>query len=116
MLLLAWVRLGLFGLASLLVGVRLLRLWARTRQAPELLAGMMLLGTGPLGLALAVPSASVAQASPVLGDLMWATAAACLLTGTAAAYRFSQVVFYPGNHGLRAAVWTIWRCSPSVGP
>ena len=38
-----------FFVASLAVGVRLVLLWRRTRQLPELLIGIGVLGIGPVG-------------------------------------------------------------------
>jgi hypothetical protein len=50
--LLSIVGVGLFMLASVVVGARLLRLWRITRQLPELLLGVALWCTGFLGFAL----------------------------------------------------------------
>ena len=46
---LALFGIGCFFVVGLLVGVRLLALWCRTRQLPELLAAVAMLGIGPLG-------------------------------------------------------------------
>ena len=45
---------GSFLLASLVVGVRLILLSHRTRQLPELLIGVGVLGIGPLGFGLSM--------------------------------------------------------------
>ena len=43
---------GCFFLVSLAVGLRLVLQWRRTRQLPELLIGIGVLGIGPVGFAL----------------------------------------------------------------
>jgi hypothetical protein len=47
-----WVGFGAFFVVSLAVGVRLVTLAAHTRQAPELLIGLGVLGIGPVGFGL----------------------------------------------------------------
>jgi hypothetical protein len=46
---LVWVGFLAFFVASLVVGVRLILLWTRTRELPELLIGIGVLGIGPVG-------------------------------------------------------------------
>ena len=43
---------GAFFLAGSVVSFRLLALWRQTRQLPELLCGLSMLGIGPLGFCL----------------------------------------------------------------
>ena len=44
-----WIGFAAFFIASLTVGVRLVALWWRNRQLPELLIGLGVLGIGPVG-------------------------------------------------------------------
>jgi hypothetical protein len=46
---LVWVGFLAFFFASLVVGIRLILLWTRTRELPELLIGVGVLGIGPVG-------------------------------------------------------------------
>src|SRR5262245_56617561 len=67
-----WLGFGAFFVASLVVGVRLLALAARTRRAPELLIGLGVLGIGPVGfgfqvLALFVGDPDAAEALSAIG-------------------------------------------------
>lgn len=63
--LLAWIGFGLFCLSSLVVGSKLLRLWWRTRELPELLGGVSLLSMGPLGF---VPTMLSSHLGTAVGD------------------------------------------------
>jgi hypothetical protein len=49
---LVWAGFAVFFVVALFVGVRLLALAARTREAPELLIGLGVLGIGPVGFGL----------------------------------------------------------------
>ena len=68
-----------FFLVSLTVGVRLLLLWRRTRQLPELLIGIGVLGIGPVGFGLQMAGAVRMQAGhdPELLFLLGYFAAGC---------------------------------------
>jgi len=45
----AWIGFAAFFVASLVCGVRLVALWHRNRELPELLIGLGVLGIGPVG-------------------------------------------------------------------
>ncbi len=102
-----WIGLGLFCASSLLVGLRLLLLWRKTGQAPELLVALALLGIGPLGFGLTVASSSMAAHWPDTADAVWASAAMALNLGAASVYLFSQRVFLPSSRLAAAVVWLI---------
>ncbi|HIF92541.1 MAG TPA: hypothetical protein EYQ60_05355 [Myxococcales bacterium] len=101
MQLLAWIGFGLFCLSSLVVGSKLLRLWWRTRELPELLGGVSLLSMGPLGF---VPTMLSSHLGTAVGDVVWACAFASLNLGCVAIFIFTVRVFYPGNRALLGMV------------
>ncbi len=101
----AWFGYTLFCLASVAVGARLLRLWARSRQAPELLAALALLGIGPLGFGLSIASIHLHGVAPGLGDATWAFAAAALTLGGSCVFLFTQQVFHPRSRFVRRLAW-----------
>ena len=94
---LAFIAIGLFCLASLLVGTRLLLLAWRTRELPELLAAITLLGMGPFGFGLTVASSFLVTTSVAAADITWAIAAFALNAGCVASFLFAQRVFYPAH-------------------
>ena len=98
---------GLFCAASLWVGVRLLSLWWRTGQAPELLAAAALLLIGPFGFGGVVASDLLEPHSAWAADLTWGLAAASVNIGSAACYAFSRRVFRPADRVVRAVVVTL---------
>ncbi|MBW2243072.1 MAG: hypothetical protein JRH01_13895 [Deltaproteobacteria bacterium] len=99
---------GLFCAASLWVGLRLLSLWWRTREMPELLAGLALLLIGPLGFGCVVLSDVLNPHSEWAADVTWAFAAACVNLGSAACYAFSRRVFRPDDSTVRWLVATVF--------
>jgi hypothetical protein len=95
---------GAFVLASLVVGVRLLRLAARTRELPELAIGLSLLLMGGLGY----PLTMVARLAKRLPDetriALMAASIALMLVGALAIVLFSWRVFRPGSAWARRAM------------
>lgn len=96
--------------------LRLLRLAARTRQAPELWCGLYFLGAS-FGLSLRVFGAGVQFESPEAAHLANAIGHVGLASGTAAMALFTQRVFHPDSGGAKAfagflvvaiALSTIW--------
>lgn len=100
----AILAIALFSLASLVVGIRLVLLARRTRELPELLAGLALLGLGPFGFGLTVLSTMLIPHSLLAADLLWAIASLALNAGCAANYVFSYRVFHPGSRPVRGVV------------
>jgi hypothetical protein len=100
MRILAGLGVGAFFVVGLLVSLRLLGLWRRTRRLPELLVALALLCLGPLAFTLGVLAARLAPGSPELARPLSAAASAAAVLGAAAAAWFTIVVF---RHESRAA-------------
>jgi hypothetical protein len=95
---------GAFFVVALLVGVRLLLLWRETRQLPELLIGIGVLGIGPVGFAVTVLSQLLAASSPVASTLCYALAQLAVSAGALAKLVFTWQVYHPHSRVARAAV------------
>lgn len=83
-----------FMIVSTWTSIRLLVVWSRSRQLPELLIGLGLLGTGPFGFGLSIasemmPTEETAAIVRLVGIVT--VSLACL-----AFYTFTAVVFRPG--------------------
>lgn len=98
-----WVAIGLaaFMVSSLVIGVRLLVLWHRTRQLPELLIACGILGIGPVGFAFTLGAMSSAEALPALASTCFAAALLSTSGGAFAAAVFNWRVFRPDAPGMR---------------
>jgi hypothetical protein len=98
-----WVAIGLtaFMVSSLVVGVRLLALWYRTRQLPELLIACGILGIGPVGFAFTLSAMSIAETLPALASTCFAGALLSTSGGALAAAVFNWRVFRPDAPGMR---------------
>lgn len=92
-----------FFLVGLGVGLRLVALWRRTRQLPELFAALAFLCLGPLAFTLAVCGSRLVAVSPDLARVFAALASASAGTGAACAAFFTIVVFRPESRPARAA-------------
>jgi hypothetical protein len=84
-----------FFVVSMWVGIRLLLLWSRTRQTPELLMGIGVLGIGPLGFGIAMAAFLSAQTSPTLAKFLVAIASTTVATGVGAKYVFNWLIYHP---------------------
>jgi hypothetical protein len=93
-----------FFLAGLMVGVRLLAIWRRSRQAPELLAALAFLCLGPLAFTLSVSGSRLVAVSPDLARPFAALASASAGFGSVCAAAFTVVVFRPESRLARAGV------------
>jgi hypothetical protein len=100
---LVWVGFLAFFFVSLAVGVRLLLLARRTRQLPELLIGIGVLGIGPVGFGLSMAGALVLERRPDLGALLLGTATLAASVGVVAKLTFNWRVYHPGGAAARAA-------------
>ena len=94
-----------FFTAGTVVGVRLLRLYARTRRAPELLAGLALLGLGPVATILGALAGAFTMRAPDLSLTFSAIAYFAAGAGTGSAAVFTAIVFHRGSRV--AAVVTV---------
>lgn len=88
---LVWLGFAAFFFASLVVGARLLGLAASTRQAPELLIGLAVLGIGPVGFGLQTLAALAGDSS--LGEALAATGACAVAGGIWAKLTFNWLVY-----------------------
>src|SRR5262245_34542753 len=95
-----------FFVAASVVGVRLLLLWRRTRQLPELLIGLGVLGIGPVGFGfLTVGELCVARA-PGAARVLIGAALIAMSVGSCAKYVFNWRVYHPESAWLRSFVVT----------
>lgn len=104
----AWVGVGFvaFFVVSLAVGIRLLMLWHRTRQLPELLIGIGVLGIGPVGFgALMAGMTMIARGAAPDGlavECVLALGSATVIAGVVAKCIFNWQVYRPDSAAARA--------------
>ncbi len=119
---------GTFFVVALLVGVRLLWLWRETRQLPELLIGIGVLGIGPVGFAVTVLAQLLAESSPTASTVCYGLAQLAVSAGAFAKLVFTWQVYHPRSRLARGAVLaggitlvglyvhTAWRGFPVEAP
>jgi hypothetical protein len=90
-----WIGFLAFFLVSLTVGVRLLLLWRRTRQLPELLIGIGVLGIGPVGFGSSMFGSLLAPSHPHSGVLLLGLGSLAVATGVVAKCVFNWRVYRP---------------------
>jgi hypothetical protein len=93
-----------FFVVALVVGVRLILLWVRTRQLPELLIGLGVLGIGPVGFGCAVAALSLRESQPALYSLAMGVASAAIMVGVVSKLVFNWRVYHPESGAVRAVV------------
>jgi hypothetical protein len=93
-----------FFVASLTVGVRLVRLWSRTRQLPELLIGIGVLGIGPVGFGLATVAELARPAHPEIAAPLVAVALLAVSVGVFAKCVFNWRVYRRDSAWLAGVV------------
>jgi hypothetical protein len=94
-----------FFVAALTVGVRLLLLWRRTRELPELLIGLGVLGIGPVGFGLVVIANGILKTSPTASYAVMGLALLSVAAGSVAKLIFNWRVYHPGSPGVRTLVF-----------
>jgi hypothetical protein len=87
--------------SSLVVGIRLLLLWRRTRRLPELMIACGILGIGPLSFIFIMVGTSSLEALPGLATVCLAGAVLSTSGGAFAAAVFNWRVFHPDSRTLR---------------
>jgi len=92
---------GAFFVVGLLVSLRLLGLWRKTRQLPELTAALGLLGIGPLGFCVLIGGPAIVPGTP-LAQRFFVTGLALQALGFLAAAVFTWRVFRPAAFWARA--------------
>lgn len=94
---LIWVGFLAFFAAALAVGVRLLALCRRTRQLPELLVGIGVLGIGPIGFGGMVAGMAVYETNPTLAAWLLGVGNCAVLLGVLAQYVFNWRVYHAAS-------------------
>jgi hypothetical protein len=102
----AWIGFAAFFVASLTAGMRLVMLWRRTGQLPELLIGIGVLGIGPVGFGLTTMAQLSRAGHPELARWILALALLAVCTGSFAKYVFNWRVYHPRRVLVRRIVWT----------
>jgi hypothetical protein len=105
MVALSAVGFGVFFLASLAIGVRLVALAARTGSLPERLIGIGILGIGPAGMAAMMGAAGLAASAPAAARALTGLAFVAIAVGATAASVFNWRVFRPDAPAARATVF-----------
>ena len=93
-----------FFIASSVVGVRLMLLWRRTRELPELLIGLGVLGIGPVGFGFMTVGELCVTSAPGAARVLIGTGLAAMSVGAGAKYVFNWRVYHPESRWLRALV------------
>ncbi len=93
-----------FFVASSVVGVRLLLLWRQTRELPELLIGLGVLGIGPVGFGFITLGELCVAGAPELARILIGTGLAAMSLGSGAKYLFNWRVYHPRSRVLQALV------------
>jgi hypothetical protein len=82
-----------FFFVALWVGLRLVLLWRRTRELPELLIGIGVLGIGPVGFGLNLVAAATAV-DPGMPSVIAALSALAVALGATAKYVFNWRIYH----------------------
>lgn len=104
-MLLVWAGFAVFAAVSLLVGVRLLVLASRTRERPELLIGVAVLGIGPVGFGLQTVAGALETSA--LAEALAAAGAIAVAVGLWAKLGFNWLVYRRDSALALAATLTL---------
>ncbi len=85
-----------FFVVALTVGVRLLLLWGRTRQLPELLMGIGVLGIGPVGFGFMLVGAA-SHSNPAIENVAFGVGTLAVAAGVMATCIFNWFVYRPSS-------------------
>lgn len=96
---------GVFFVASLAIGVRLVALAGRTRRLPELLIGTAILCIGPTAMGSMMIARAIVASSPGASRALTAFGFAAIAFGATAASVFNWQVFRPERASARAWVF-----------
>lgn len=89
-----WIGFLAFFVVSLVVGIRLLLLWARTRELPELLIGIGVLGIGPVGFGAIMAATVLKSSAPGLADALFLASSLTVATGVFCKCVFNWRVYH----------------------
>jgi hypothetical protein len=95
-----------FGVVSTYVGLRLVLLWWSTRQLPELLIGIGVLGIGPLGFGASAAAGFLAAEAPGLSRALALWGAAAAAAGVSAKFLFNWRVYHPADRRVARVAWS----------
>jgi len=93
----SWIGFGGFFIASLVVGVRLVALWHRNRELPELLIGVGVLGIGPVGFGFMTIASVLGEGHGLVSRALLATGVLAACVGAFAEIVFNTYVYHRGN-------------------
>ncbi len=94
-----------FFVVALVVGVRLLLLWGRTRELPELLIGLGVLGIGPVGFGLLVVAQESQASLPGLRLTLMGAGTLAVVVGVACKLVFNWRVYHPESRRIAFLVY-----------
>jgi hypothetical protein len=97
-----WVGFVAFFAVALVVGVRVLLLARRTRELPELLMGIGVLGIGPVGFGLLVGAQQIRESHPEFHPFAVAVALVAVSCGVFAKFVFNWRVYHPDSTVAKA--------------
>ncbi len=101
---LIWIGFAAFFVVALVVGVRVLLLAWLTRELPELLMGIGVLGIGPVGFGLLVLGQQLQASHPLAFQVMVGTASFAISCGVLAKFVFNWRLYHPTSAVVRAVV------------
>jgi len=102
---LAWIGFAAFFIASLSVGLRLVALWWRNGQLPELLIGLGVLGIGPVGFGFITFGQILETDHAATARVVYAIGIFAASGGAFAKYLFNYMVYHPNNRAVRGLTW-----------
>lgn len=94
-----------FFVVALVVGLRLLLLWLRTGQLPELLIGIGVLGIGPVGSGTFVLAQELRDTAPDLHPWLVGVGSAAVMVGVFCKLVFNWRVYHPESVWIPPAVY-----------
>jgi hypothetical protein len=109
-----WVGFLAFFVAALAVGVRLLALWRRTRQLPELLVAIGVLGIGPVGFGSMVAGTAVYETHAAAATWLFAVGYCAVLLGVLAQYVFNWKVYHASSWLAFGVVAVAGICTATI--
>ncbi len=100
-----WIGFAAFFIASLTVGVRLVALWWRNRQLPELLIGLGVLGIGPVGFGCMTFGQILHADHDTASRVVFAVGIFAASGGAFAKYVFNHTVYHPDSRAVRGLAY-----------
>ncbi|MCZ6784938.1 MAG: hypothetical protein O7G30_16690 [Proteobacteria bacterium] len=105
MLIFAALGMGAFFLVGLAVSFRLVLLWRRSGEWPELLVAGGLLFSGPIGFTASAGAFELLHSNPTASAWLLGTGSAALSIGAVSAAAFTRLVFRPESGAARRFLW-----------